>query len=34
MDKDLLFKAFERGDYIPPEQIKKITNYISDQLIS
>ena len=34
MDEYLLFEAFERDDYIPWEQIKKITNYISDQLIS
>ena len=34
MDEYLLFEAFERGDYIPREQIKKITNYISGQLIS
>ena len=34
MDEYLLFEAFERGDYIPREQIKKIRNYISGQLIS
>ena len=34
MDEYLLFEAFERGDYIPREQIKKVTNYISGQLIS
>ena len=34
MDEYLLFEALERGDYIPQEQIKKITNYISGQLIS
>ena len=33
MDEYLLFEAFERGDYIPREQIKKIRNYISGQLI-
>ena len=27
-------KRFERGDYIPQESIKKITNYICGQLIS
>ena len=26
-------KRFERGDYIPQESIKKITNYICGQLI-
>ena len=34
MDENVLFEAFERGDYIPREQIKKTTNYISSQLIS
>ena len=34
MDENLLFEVFERGDYIPWEQIKKTTNYISSQLIS
>ena len=34
MDEYLLFEAFEMEDYIPREQIKKITNYISGQLIS
>ena len=34
MDEYLLFEAFERGDYISREQIKKITNYISGQLTS
>ena len=34
MDKYLLFEAFERGDYIPQEFIKKVTNYICGQLIS
>ena len=34
MDEYLLFEALERGDYIPREQIKKIRNYISGQLIS
>ena len=30
----MLFEAFERGDYIPQESIKKITNYTCGQLIS
>ena len=34
MDEYLLFEAFERGDYIPQESIKKITNYTCSQLIS
>ena len=34
MDEYLLFEAFERGDYIPRKQIKKIRNYISGQLLS
>ena len=34
MDEYLLFEAFERGDYIQREQIKKVTNYICGQLIS
>ena len=34
MDEYLLFEAFERGDYIQRESIKKITNYICGQLIS
>ena len=34
MDEYLLFEAFERGDYIPEEQIKKVINYICSQLIS
>ena len=34
MDEYLLFEVFERGDYFPREQIKKIANYISGQLIS
>ena len=34
MDEYLLFEAFERGDYIPEEQIKKVINYICGQLIS
>ena len=34
MDEYLLFEAFDRRDYIPREQIKKATNYISSQLIS
>ena len=31
MDEYLLFEAFERGDYIPEEQIKKGINYICGQ---
>ena len=34
MDECLLFEAFERGDYIPEEHIKKVTNYMCGQLIS
>ena len=34
MDEYELFEAFGRGDYIPQEFIKKITNYIFGQLIS
>ena len=34
MDEYLLFEAFDRRDYIPREQIKRATNYISSQLIS
>ena len=34
MDEYLLFEAFERGDYIPEEQIKKGINYICGQWIS
>ena len=34
MDECLLFEAFERGNYIPEEHIKKVTNYICGQLIS
>ena len=34
MDEYLLFEAFERGDYIPQESIKKIRNYTCGQLIS
>lgn len=34
MDKCLLFEVFKRGDYIPEEHIKKVTNYICGQLIS
>ena len=26
MDEYFLFEAFERGDYIPEEQIKKVMN--------
>ena len=34
MDECLIFEAFERGDYIPEEHIKKVTNYVCGQLIS
>ena len=34
MDDYLLFEALGKGDYILREQIKKITNNISGQLIS
>ena len=34
MDEYLLYEAFRRGDYIPQEHIKKVTNYICCQLIS
>ena len=34
MNEYLLFEAFERGDYIPQESIKKITNLNCGQLIS
>ena len=34
MDEYFLFEAFEMGDYIPEEQIKKVINYICGQLIS
>ena len=34
MDEYLLFKAFERGGYIPQEFIKKNTNYVCGQIIS
>ena len=29
-----MYEAFSRGDYIPHEQIKKVTNFICGQLIS
>ena len=29
-----MYEAFSRGDYIPHEQIKKVTNFIRGQLIS
>ena len=28
MDESLMFEVFERGEYIPGEHIKKVTNYI------
>ena len=34
MDECLMLEAFDRGDYIPEEHIKKVTNYICGQLIS
>ena len=34
MDQYLIWVAFDRGDYIPQEHIKKVTNYICGQLIS
>ena len=34
MNEYLLFEAFERGHYIPEEQIKKVINHICGQLIS
>ena len=34
MDEFLLFEAFERGDYIPQQHIKKVISYICGQLIS
>ena len=34
MDQLLLFEAFERGDHIPQQHIKKVISYISEQLIS
>ena len=34
MDEYLLFEAFEKGDYIPEEQIKKGIYYICGQWIS
>ena len=34
MDEYLMYEAFSRGDYIPQEQIKKVTNFICGQLIS
>ena len=33
MDKYLLYEAFARGDYIPHEQIKTITNFICGAFI-
>ena len=34
MDQYLIWVAFDRGDYIPQEHIKKVTKYICSQLIS
>ena len=34
MDQLLLFEAFERGDHIPQQHIKKVISYICGQLIS
>ena len=34
MDECLMYEAFSRGNYIPYEQIKKVTNFICGQLIS
>ena len=34
MDECLMYEAFSRGDYIPHEKIKKVTNFICEQLIS
>ena len=34
MDEYLLFEAFERGEYIQEQDIKKLTNYICGPLIS
>ena len=29
-----MYESFSRGDYIPHEQIKKVTNFICGQLVS
>ena len=34
MDEYLLFEAFENGEYIQEQDIKKVTNYIWGHLIS
>ena len=34
MDEYLQYEAFARGDYIPHEQMKKVTNFICGQLFS
>ena len=34
MDEYLLFEAFENGEYIQEQDIKKLTNYICDHLVS
>ena len=34
MDEYLMYEAFLRGEYIPHEQIQKVTNFICGQLIS
>ena len=34
MDEFLLFEAFERGDYIPQQHIKKVISYVCGKLIS
>ena len=34
MDEHLMYEAFLRGEYIPHEQIQKVTNFICGQLIS
>ena len=33
MDEYLIWVAFDRGNYIPQEHIKKVTYYICGQLI-
>ena len=34
MGEYLLFEAFERGEYIHEQDIKKVTNYICGHLVS
>ena len=34
MDEYLMYEAFSRGEYIPHEQIQKVTNFVCGQLIS